>query len=316
MQNLNDFIKSYQINEHLIDQAPQMIFIMGLPAAGKSSFINMHLSKYFPSIKGTRHTGKNAFNLKTNIRTLDSDIQLNKRQKHSAMAFARDIYDCQSEEEFNVIKTNQENTVNASSAQSMLGINFKISTDWAWVDMHKKKDSSFGKFQNAFLDEFFKKDWAINFEVRPIAKQDYKELMKNKLSPDEFAGLETFNNNDIVIPVTGDDIDKIYSIIDNAKGTYAVSIIYLDMPLEVAVEKDEGRRKKEGRGVGRALIEEKDGGIKSTWRRLSSGDFKRHGIYKLLHFEWVPVPGEWGKYNFKKEYVNTQMIKDFLPSNR
>ena len=67
MQNLTQFIESYQINEHLIDSAPQMIFIMGLPASGKSTFIEKTLPKIFPSVG--------------QVRTLDSDIQLNKRQK-------------------------------------------------------------------------------------------------------------------------------------------------------------------------------------------------------------------------------------------
>ena len=81
MQNLNEFIESYQINEHLIDSAPQMIFIMGLPASGKSTFIEKTLPKIFPSVG--------------QVRALDSDIQLHKRQKESAMAFAEEIYNAE-----------------------------------------------------------------------------------------------------------------------------------------------------------------------------------------------------------------------------
>lgn len=36
MQDLKYFLES-TINEHLIDSAPQMIFVIGLPAAGKST---------------------------------------------------------------------------------------------------------------------------------------------------------------------------------------------------------------------------------------------------------------------------------------
>ena len=83
-------------------------------------------------------------------------------------------------------------------------------------------------------------------------------------------------------------------------------------PLEVSVQKDEGRRQKEGRGVGRKLIEEKDAGIKDTWEYLSKGGFKKEGIYKLLHFKFVEVPNQWGKYELEKEYINTKLIKDFI----
>lgn len=295
MKDLSQFIGHYSINEHLIDSAPQMILIIGLPASGKSTFITMHLPKYFPSIKQTR--------------TLDSDIQLHKRQKESAMAFANAIYS-QTEDEFNAHKQDVMSTFNSTDAQKMLGFNFNITTDWDWVEQHKHLAA--GKFQNQFLKDFFVKDWAVNFAVRPVAIQDMQELTKHKLSPEEFERTEIFNNNDVVIPMTGDNKAKITKLIQDASDKFAVSVVYLDMPMEVSVEKDEGRRKKSGRGVGRELIEMKDEGIKATWDYLSKGGFKKEGIYKLLHFKYVPVPGAWGEYKLHKEYINTKLIKDFM----
>lgn len=295
MKDLSKFIEHYSINEHLIDSAPQMILIIGLPASGKSTFITMHLPKYFPSIKQTR--------------TLDSDIQLHKRQKESAMAFANKIYNS-TEEEFNNYKSEVINRFNSTDAQKMLGFNFNISTDWEWVSNNKELSQS--KFQKQFIKDFFVKDWAVNFAVRPVAIQDMQELTKHKLSPEEFERTEIFNNNDVVIPMTGDNKAKITKLIQGASDKFAVSVVYLDMPMEVSVEKDEGRRKKTGRGVGRELIAMKDEGIKATWDYLSAGGFKKEGIYKLLHFKYVPVPGKWGEYKLHKEYVNTKLIKDFI----
>lgn len=114
MQNLTQFIESIQVNEHLIDSAPQMIFIMGLPASGKSTFINKSLPKYFPSLGQAR--------------TLDSDIQLHKRQKESAMTFAEEIYNAADEESFDRIRTQAMEIFNASPAQQMLNISFNITT--------------------------------------------------------------------------------------------------------------------------------------------------------------------------------------------
>lgn len=297
MQNLVQFIESIQVNEHLIDSAPQMIFIMGLPASGKSTFINKSLPKYFPSLGQAR--------------TLDSDIQLHKRQKESAMAFAEEIYNAADEDSFDRIRTQAMEIFNASPAQQMLNINFNITTTWEWVQDHK--DMSFGKFKGEFLKEFFSKDWAVNFAVRPIAKQDMKELTQMKLNPDELEGMETYNGNSIVVPIVGDDIDAFQKRIKVASERFAISIVYLDIPTETSVEKDEGRRQHTGRGVGRKLIESMAEGVHATWNYLSRGGFKREGVYKLFHFKYVPDSG-WGHYDLEKEYVNTQMIKNFIPS--
>lgn len=296
MQNLTQFIESIQVNEQLIDSAPQMIFIMGLPASGKSTFINKSLPKYFPSLGQAR--------------TLDSDIQLHKRQKESAMAFAEEIYNASDAEQFNKIKSQAMEIFNASPAQKMLGINFNINTDWDWVQA--RKGDSFGKFKGAFLKDFFSKDWAINFAVRPVAKQDMKELTQMKLNPDELEGMETYNGNDVVVPIVGDDIDSFQKRIKIASDRFAISIVYLDIPTETSVEKDEGRRQHTGRGVGRKLIEPMAEGVHKTWNYLSRGGFKREGIYKMYHFKYVP-DNDWGHYDLEKEYVNTQMIKNFIP---
>lgn len=297
MQNLTQFIESIQVNEHLIDSAPQMIFIMGLPASGKSTFINKSLPKYFPSLGQAR--------------TLDSDIQLHKRQKESAMTFAEEIYNAADEESFDRIRTQAMDIFNASPAQQMLNISFNITTTWEWVQAHK--DMSFGKFKGAFLKEFFSKDWVVNFAVRPIAKQDMKELTQMKLNPDELEGMETYNGNDVVVPIVGDDVDSFQKRIKIASERFAISIVYLDIPTETSVEKDEGRRQHTGRGVGRKLIESMAEGVHATWNYLSCGGFKREGIYKMYHFKYVP-DGGWGHYDLEKEYVNTQMIKNFIPS--
>lgn len=172
---------------------------------------------------------------------------------------------------------------------------------------------SFGKFKGAFLKEFFSKDWAVNFAVRPIAKQDMKELTQMKLNPDELEGMETYNGNDVVVPIVGDDVDSFQKRIKIASEKFAISIVYLDIPTETSVEKDEGRRQHTGRGVGRKLIESMAEGVHATWNYLSRGGFKREGIYKMYHFKYIP-DGGWGHYDLEKEYVNTQMIKNFIPS--
>lgn len=305
MQDLKYFLES-TVNEHLIDSAPQMIFVIGLPAAGKSTFINNTIPKYFPSIKGTRRTTSKRRMVSS--RLSDSDVQLHKHQKKAAMDFINAIRG-RDEEQFREIIRQAEDMYNSVPAQKDLGVKFKISTDWNWVEQHKDLNDS--QFRAAFLKDFFKKDWAVNFAVRPAGKEDHKinELIKINLDP-EMDDMPNFNNNDIVIPTTGSELSKLTRVITKASEQYAISVVYLDMPTEVAVEKDEGRRKKEGRGVGRKLIEGMAEGIKDTWDYLSKGGFEKEGMYKLLHFKWVP-DGGWGHYEFEKEYVNKKLIKDY-----
>lgn len=294
MQSLTQFIETYQINEHLIDTAPQMVFIMGLPASGKSTFVEKTLPKLFPSILTPR--------------TLDSDIQLNKRQKESAFAFAEQIYNAENEEAFELAKKELENAYNSTQSQSMLGIEFKVDTDWDWVQSHKNLNAN--KFKQAFVKDYFVKNWAINFAVRGVAKQDMKEITNMKLRPEEYEGMEIYNNNDVAVPIIGDDIDSFQKRIKIASEKFVVSIVYLDIPTETSIEKDEGRRRNTGRGVGRKLIESMAEGVKDTWNYLSRGGFKREGIYKMYHYKYVPDSG-WGHYELEKEYKNTKLIKDF-----
>jgi predicted kinase len=306
MQNLRQFLESYTVNEHNIDSAPQMIFIIGLPAAGKSTFINNTLPEYFPSIKGTRKAQPKRKMVSS--RLSDSDVQLHKHQKTAAMNFANQIKG-RDRESFEEIIRKTEDMYNNVSAQKDLGVKFKISTSWDWVEKHQ--NLSDGKFTAAFLKDFFKDDWAVNFAVRPAGKEDHKinELIKISLDP-EMVDMPNFNNNDIVIPTTGSELSKLTRVTSKASDQYAISVVYLDMPTEEAVKKDEGRRKDTGRGVGRKLIESMADGIKDTWDYLSKGGFTKEGIYKLIHFKWEP-DGGWGHYNFEKEYVNRQLIKDY-----
>lgn len=316
MISLHEYLQDCNLNEHLIDSAPQFIFLIGLPAAGKSTFINKYLAKYFPNITTTRHLNKKVkpgkeLNYKSSARLLDKDVQLHRQQKLEAEAFSKKIFNVDNQEEFERIKQEELDRINNSKGQQMTKQTFKLSVDWNWVEQYKQNKASFGKFHSDYLKEFFKSDWAIDFASRPTdAKTDFNNNFMTKLNPKDYEGLETFNNNDLVWATCGDEIDKIRHAIETAGDDYVPSIVYLDMPVDTAVEKDESRRKKEGRGVGRTIIEKKAEGLDKVWKYLSRGGFKNEGIYKLLHFKFVP-DGGWGHYELEKEYINKDMIKDY-----
>lgn len=279
-----------KLDEHLIDSYPQMIFVIGLPASGKSTFIKNELSKYFPSIKS--------------LRILDSDVQLTKKQYDTAIEFANVIYDVETEREFNIIKRIYEQNIN-DDITMLNREKFKISTTYRWVK--NNQNLPIKKFIYNFEKEFFKLDWASNFKERSAAKEDFKNMVKRKLNTDVI-----FNNNDVVIPILGDRISKILDFIDETNDVYIPSIIYLDIPVEESIKRDKYRRRKEGRSVGENVIIEKAPRIDATWNDLRGGSFKRHGIYKLIHMMWIPNNTPFGEYKFRQEYVNRDMIRKYL----
>ena len=289
-----------KLDEHLVDSLPQMIFVMGLPAAGKSYFIKNDLPKYFPSLRGGN-------------RLLDVDIQLEDKQKQFASEFASYLYSMReylnnSNLYYKIIE-NKEEEVNRDPMMDGRD-DFYISTSYEWF--MENKNLSEKKFVYKFLKEFFKSDWASNFIPRPDAKKIFKELSKQKLGIREKD--ITFNDNNIVIPITGDSLEKFLDFAQMSFGNYVPSIVYLDLPIEEAIKRDKMRRKKEGRGVGEELIRKKATPIKQNYEVLIDYGYLDYNIYKIMKFIWKPNDTPFGEYVLDEENSrkNVKMIKNAL----
>ena len=288
-----------KLDEHLVDSLPQMIFVMGLPAAGKSYFIKNDLPKYFPSLRGGN-------------RLLDVDAQLEEKQKQFASEFASYLYDLRrniDEEDFYNIIENKEEQVNRDPMMEGRD-DFYISTSYEWFMEHKNLSEK--KFVYKFLKDFFKSDWASNFVPRPDAKKIFKELSKQKLGIREKD--IAFNDNNIVIPITGDSLEKFLDFAQMSFGNYVPSIVYLDLPIEEAIKRDKMRRKKEGRGVGEELIRKKAIPIKQNYEVLIDYGYLDYNIYKIMKFVWQPNDTPFGEYILDAENSrkNVKMIKNAL----
>ena len=288
-----------KLDEHLVDSLPQMIFVMGLPAAGKSYFIKNDLPKYFPSLRGGN-------------RLLDVDVQLEEKQKQFASEFASYLYDLRrniDEEDFYNIIENKEEQVNRDPMMEGRD-DFYISTSYEWFMEHKNLSEK--KFVYKFLKDFFKSDWASNFVPRPDAKKIFKELSKQKLGIREKD--IAFNDNNIVIPITGDSLEKFLDFAQMSFGNYVPSIVYLDLPIEEAIKRDKMRRKKEGRGVGEELIRKKAIPIKQNYEVLIDYGYLDYNIYKIMKFVWQPNDTPFGEYVLDAENSrkNVKMIKNAL----
>ena len=72
--NMEKYIKLFEqfelINEFKADLMKQCIVLMGLPAAGKSTFVNNNITKYVPGFK--------------NFKVVNSDIQVLRFQKETS----------------------------------------------------------------------------------------------------------------------------------------------------------------------------------------------------------------------------------------
>ncbi len=288
-----------KLDEHLVDSLPQMIFVMGLPAAGKSYFIKNDLPKYFPALRGGN-------------RLLDVDIQLEEKQKQFASEFASYLYDLRrniDEEDFYNIIENKEEQVNSDTMMEGRD-DFYISTSYEWFLEHKNLPKN--KFVYRFLKDFFKSDWASNFVPRPDAKKIFKELSRQKLGVREKD--ITFNDNNIVIPITGDSLDKFLDFAEMSFGNYIPSVVYLDLPIEEAIKRDKMRRKKEGRGVGEELIRKKHTPIKQNYEVLIDYGYLDYNLYKIMRFVWQPNDTPYGEYvlDVNDSIKNVKMIKNAL----
>ena len=288
-----------KLDEHLVDSLPQMIFVMGLPAAGKSYFIKNDLPKYFPALRGGN-------------RLLDVDIQLEEKQKQFASEFASYLYDLRrniDEEDFYNIIENKEEQVNSDTMMEGRD-DFYISTSYEWFLEHKNLPKN--KFVYRFLKDFFKSDWASNFVPRPDAKKIFKELSRQKLGVREKD--ITFNENNIVIPITGDSLDKFLDFAEMSFGNYIPSVVYLDLPIEEAIKRDKMRRKKEGRGVGEELIRKKHTPIKQNYEVLIDYGYLDYNLYKIMRFVWQPNDTPYGEYvlDVNDSIKNVKMIKNAL----
>ena len=287
-----------KLDEHLVDSLPQMIFVMGLPAAGKSYFIKNDLPKYFPALRGGN-------------RLLDVDIQLEEKQKQFASEFASYLYDLRrniDEKDFYNIIENKEEQVNSDTMMEGRD-DFYISTSYEWFLEHKNLPKN--KFVYRFLKDFFKSDWASNFVPRPDAKKIFKELSRQKLGVREKD--ITFNDNNIVIPITGDSLDKFLDS-EMSFGNYIPSVVYLDLPIEEAIKRDKMRRKKEGRGVGEELIRKKHTPIKQNYEVLIDYGYLDYNLYKIMRFVWQPNDTPYGEYvlDVNDSIKNVKMIKNAL----
>jgi predicted kinase len=315
MKDLKQYLNESFVTEFKQDMRPQIIVIMGKPAAGKTTFMT--------------GTGLNRL-LKRPVqaRQLDSDNNLKVEQRNSCQELAMDILvSCNSwstgdgtvRQKFRDLIDRTQAKMDELSDKGGSPRTDLDKIDWGfckgWVSRYEKaaedqKDKVITEFQKAFEKEYFESVFSNDYSRRSISKQQYKKDFQAKLRGiRDISGTEFVSPTDVAIAITGDDIEKIDAIVEiaNEMGS-SLSVVYLDCTIERSIRNDIERGKKGGRTVGEKIIREKAEGIDKTWKQLES-TYKEHGIFRMWHMVEGPRSTEKNAdYVIGEEFVNPKAL--------
>ena len=254
LQNPNNNLDAIPVGASVVvkafkeDMAPQVILLMGLPASGKSTFVKTELVKYYNH--RMPHVGA--------FQVLNSDNQLKKHQW------------LQATEDFKLLS----NTGDESQYNQMIGHFTYTSNDGVPV----KFDLPYGDFEKMdTFDQFFKRMYktyyASYFGGRKQAKHDSDELMDRKLTAGDVTILDS----------TGVNPPKWLPLFAKAKAAgHTTSVVWLDIPVEYSVARDQYRGATEGRSVGQAVIREYVPSLPVAYKAYMQSDL----VDRVMHFEW------------------------------
>lgn len=314
MKSLFQYITESVITEFKTDLMPQCVVVMGGPGAGKTFWLD-------------RKPGKNDYPcgnaqdfFKNNITPvkLDTDHNLEKFQKEHVnklcekllLAIATDENDSIRKKKFNqLIKTEQKEMDSAVAGKSrtidISPIDFYFVKTFA--DKYKnapeyQREKIMSDYKYRFTKTYFKSIFASDFSVRQFSKAEYKQHFNQKLKG-EVEGLEFIGPRDVVIAITGDDIQKFKDIVDVCGQTHSITVVYLNVPEEMSIRQDAGR----DRSLGEKLVKKILYDVRDTWEQLV-GEYESLGITKLVELKTDPDLKN-PHWELENEYINYDLIK-------
>jgi GTPase SAR1 family protein len=256
---------------------PQLVVLMGLPASGKSTFINNELKKYFPEL--------------SSYHVVNSDNQVKELQYRTAQSdysILYDLFDKSLEFKFNEVLNSMQYEDNGK-------VNQKIKTDWNWFKNNENLNYS-SKFHNYY--KINKSYYSNFFDIRDFARQESDKIFQDKIY--------TSGHNIIYDTVAAYPDFVLKRFKETATQDYLNSIIYLEIDPQLCIQRDEFRKKSpEARGVGANIINNYATKMNSAFSTYKSELEKVNPIVnKIYHFVWKPagespIKGTWvlkGKY--------------------
>lgn len=255
--------KAHWINAFKQDLAPQAILLMGLPAAGKSTFINTELAKYFPNVPHVK-----AF------KVLNSDSQLRKVQFDRSK---RDYDELKLLDEAGYNKKKQEMTYKSNDGSLV-----KFLLDYKSFQGLNHKD---------YWNKTYNKYYASYFGEREKAQQDTKELADKKITGSDI----------VIVDTTGQNTEKNLALLQKSKMQgYTTSVVYLEIPVEFSIGRDKYRGATEGRSVGETIIKSIASKLPSAYNSFKTSPVVDR--YLKFVWQGELVKGAYSKVEDKKKY--------------
>jgi len=267
------------LNEFEADLKQQCIVLMGLPGAGKSTFINLDLPKYFPGFGGYKVT--------------NSDKQLAKHQYQVAQGHYHHLTQMETEEEV------EEFSLNATYTSNQ-GKEIQHPVSWKWWTANK--DKGFEAFYKAFKNLYY-----VNYyDVRDYAKQD---------TSIDWATKVVTAGKYLVIDTTATSTSRIFGQLSDTRAQgYTNTIVYLELEPSYAVARDEYRGKTGDRNVGANIILSYPKKLASALKAYKKDGKKADGVVdRVMHFKWKgevdPRNGSWIKQSDNKYFLKRKLKK-------
>lgn len=251
------------LNEFKGDLDKQCVVLMGLPAAGKSTFINTgQIKKYIPSFKG--------------YKTVNSDAQLARVQYKSAEIDWKRMGRVKSQEEWDALMKQMVYKDNNGKLRNI---------PFTWEEWKALRN----------FNEYYKKAYmpyySCYFDLRDIAKWFDKKLFTDKVQK---AG------NILVIDTVAANPDSLFKRLKKAKDQgFQNSIFYLEIDPYLSIIRDKWRGEHEGRTVGEGVIMRYAKNMDKAFKAYKAECAKKDGLVdRLYHLTWNqqgdhPVKGSW-----------------------
>jgi len=240
------------------DIKKKMLVLMGLPAAGKTTFVKDELKKIYSDFHSATISNSDA-----QLKSAQFDLS---KHHYEFLVGTNRRKDQESLEQF--IK---DTTYEGKDGKP---VSFKISLDdlksGGKMDSHAK-----------WWKEQYKPYYASYFDIRDFAKRQEEELFKEKI---------TKSGNFLVIDSVGKNPEKIIKrLSDGKKEGFTTTIIYLEIDPKLCVERDKWRKENLGRGVGEKYIMAFAPAMDKAYTVYVNNGKKDDGVIdRLMHFVWVP----------------------------
>jgi predicted kinase len=264
----------YQVKAFKEDTAPQIILLMGLPAAGKSTFVKKHLTRYYQH--RMPHIGA--------FQVLNSDVQLRRMQYERAARDFVALRQVKDEEEW---------------AKRTAEMAYE-SNDGAVVPFPLKQ-TEFQRFGK--VDDF----WRAMY--KPYYATYFGDRAKAKKSTDELADRKIGKGDVVILDSTGVNTSKMLGYFKTAKGKgYTTSVVWLEIDPDYSIARDQYRGETEGRSVGEQVIRSYVPKLTQAYKTYMA---ESELVDRFLHFRWDGgvVKGEYRLVQDMKRYPRKRKQK-------